>query len=871
MRTPFCLLLAATLALPAAAKDAVDSVVPRPRTAVPLDLPAWGLNDRTGVFFAGGEAAGQEARFLAGQLRLPTGLPLPVAPERGVGANAILLSLLPELKKELGEEGYRLDIGAGARITAATPAGLFYGGQTLRQLLPAGAFAKARQAGAPWPLPCCRIEDAPRHPWRGFMLDYARHFFSVAYTKHLLDEMAARKMNVFHMHLTDDDGWRVEIKKYPKLTQVGAWRGSKCALPSLRKGESVERYGGFFTQEDIKEIVAYAAARHIQVLPEIDLPGHALALVTAYPEALPTVLSSARNDNGFGNNLLSPAKEANYQMVDDILAEVAQLFPFEYVHIGGDEVDHWFWDNCPQIQQLIAREKLAGTQDLQGYFTRRVEALLAKHGKKMVGWNEIMDGRLSRKSVIMSWTGRAAAGEALRGGFSLVAAHSPDLSPDMLYPHPGDEPPVPGFAGPVSFQRGLEFDPSSPEELAAARAPHGSAARIRGVEGCLWAEYVAPWQSTTGWLNLKTAEETADFKIFPRLCALADTGWGTPAAPAPQAQTGPLFGRLAADLARLRAGGITYRSPAPDVVRRKGALIITPPCAGAVVRYTLDGTDPLTSPSALAWDGAPVRADAARFVARAFIGGVPGPLCFGARSPVVAQWDPHLASESWRTREIDLTGHLDEPGLWRLRFRRLNGRHALQVGHVDVTVNGKLVAQGEGAHCRLEVETAILPGDKVAARIDCRVPAGGDEPDTFGYILLEQAEGLAPGVRVATSIPAVSGEYAVENLEGFDPRAYFWSARAAKKGETLVFTFDEPEDLTQVECLTGVPGSLPRDRLADGVLEISADGETFREAAAFKDGAAKANFPRQAVKAVRITVTADQAKAWLAVQGLIVK
>lgn len=854
-----------------------DAVVPRPAQAE-AQAGVVVLGPDTPVEYAGANAKA-EAQMLALQLRPATGFAFavrPVPPRGRRAGTAIEMELDVTLKPALGEEGYRLMVPADGRvrIVAATPAGLFYGGQTLRQSLPPAVFAKSAQAGVKWELPCGRIEDRPRYPWRGFMLDYARHFFSVDYTKHLLDEMAARKMNVFHMHLTDDDGWRIEIKKYPRLTEVGAWRGSKCALPSLRPDESVERYGGFFTQDQIREIVAYAAARHIQVLPEIDLPGHALALVTAYPEARPSVLSAAKNDNGFGNNLLSPAKEANFEMIDGIFAEVAQLFPFGYVHIGGDEVDYWFWDNCPQIRQLMRREKMAGTRELQDYFTRRLEKILAKHGKRMVGWNEIADGRISRQGIIMSWTGRVAAHDALRAGFTVVAAHSPELSPDMLYPHPGDEPPVPGFAGPVSFQRNLEFDPAAASEWAGEPGKQAQAGRIAGVEGCLWAEYIAPWNSKTGWLNLKTAEEAADFKIFPRICALADAGWSTHAqAQSAGAQTGPLFDRLAADLARLRAAGTVCRIPAPDVARRKGALIITPPCAGAEVRYTLDGTDPLFSPAAVTWDGAPVYARAARFVTRAFVGGVPGPLCFGARPQAVAQWDPRAVSPSWRTREVDLTGRLDEPGLWNLRFKHLNGKHDLEVGHVDLMVNGRLVAQEEadGHRCQLEVEGAVGPKDKVVARIDCRVESGREEPDSFGYILLERAEGLTPGVSVTTTLPAVSGDYTADNLEDFDQRSYFWSNRPAKKGETILFTFDEAEELGHVECVTGVPNSLPRDQLADGILEISNDGKTFRRVAMFTHGAAAADFPRQDVQAVRITVTQDQAKAWLAVQGLILR
>lgn len=868
--------MAGALPWAAAAADLGQAVVPRPARAEPK-AGAVTLGPDTEVQYANAGAKA-EAQMLASQLRPATGFVFavrPIPPRGRRAGTAIEMELDAALKPALGEEGYRLAVPADGRvrIVAATAAGLFYGGQTLRQSLPASAFAKSAQPGVKWVLPCGRIEDKPRYPWRGFMLDYARHFFSVAYTKHLLDEMAARKLNLFHMHLTDDDGWRIEIKKYPKLTEVGAWRGSQCALPSLRQNESVARYGGFFTQAQIRDIVAYAAARHIQVLPEIDLPGHALALVTAYPEARPSVLSGAKNDNGFGDNLLSPAKEANFEMIDGIFAEVAQLFPFGYVHTGGDEVDYWFWDNCPQIRQLIRREKMAGSRELQDYFTRRLEKILAKHGKRMVGWNEIADGRISRQGLIMSWTGRAATREALGAGFAVVDAHNPELSPDMLYPRPGDEPPVPGFAGPVSFQRNLTFDPAAPEAGGRDALTPRQRARIRGVEGCLWTEYAVPWHSQTGWLDLPTTEAAADFKIFPRMAGLADVAWAGGRPAAGQAAIGPLADRLGAELARLRAAGVAYRSPTPDVVRRKHALVITPPCPGARVLYTLDGTDPLSSPAAVVWDGAPVPGPAPRFVARAFVGGVPGPLCFGARPQAVARWEPADLSPQWRTREVDLTGRLDGPGLWRLQFRKLGGRHELEVGHVDLMVNGRLAAQDDarGHHCLLEVETAFKPGDRVAARIDCRTDCGSEEPDSYGYVLLEEADGPVPEAAVTTTLPAVSGEYAADNLADFDRHSYFWSSRPAKKGEGVLLAFDEPEDLTHVECVTGVPNSLPRDQLKDGILEISNDGKTFHRVAMFVGGAAAADFPKQPVKAVRITVTEDQAKAWLAVQGLVLR
>ncbi|OYV03933.1 MAG: hypothetical protein CFE26_19565 [Verrucomicrobiales bacterium VVV1] len=366
-------------------------------------------------------AAAREAEKLAAGLRLSTGFPLKV-----VSTDArVRIGMDESLTASVGKEGYQLNVTTGqVQLTAADSGGLFHGIQTLRQLFPPAAFSRTKVDGVEWSAACTRIKDQPRFGWRGFMLDESRHFFGPDYVKHLLDAMAARKLNVFHWHLTDDDGWRIEIKSWPKLTEIGAWRGTECKLPNTREGETHNRYGGFYTQEQIREIVAYAAERHIDILPEIDLPGHCLAVTTAYPETLPTVGDDTVSVQGVKSNVISPAREENYRMVDDIMREVASLFPFQYIHIGGDEVNHEAWSKDPAVKELMTREKLANLSAVQNHFTRRLETIIGSHQRRMIGWNEILGGgKLRERRLNHLIAGRGLQGAARCRG----AIHREDM------------------------------------------------------------------------------------------------------------------------------------------------------------------------------------------------------------------------------------------------------------------------------------------------------------------------------------------------------------------------------------------------------------------------------------------------------------
>ena len=339
----------------------------------------------------------------------------------------------------LGTEGYTLDINEkGIQLKANANAGLFFGWQTVMQLLPSAVYANSLQANTNWSLPYVSIIDKPRFGWRGMMLDVSRHFFSKADVKTFIDDMARYKYNRFHWHLTDDQGWRIEIKSLPKLTSVGAWRAERkgkwmnITTPAL---DEPKTYGGFYTQEDIKEVVAYAKARFIEVIPEVDVPGHSLAMNTAYPflSTTPNYPFQVNAGDEFMDweglnghvaakidNSLDPSNETVYEYLDKIFGEIAPLFPFEYIHMGGDENAKNNWEKSPNVQALMKKEGLKNQNEVQSYFVRRVQKIINSKGKKLMGWDEILEGGLSGDATVMSWRGVKGGIEAAKQGHQVV-------------------------------------------------------------------------------------------------------------------------------------------------------------------------------------------------------------------------------------------------------------------------------------------------------------------------------------------------------------------------------------------------------------------------------------------------------------------
>jgi hexosaminidase len=407
------------------------------------------------------------------------------------------------------------------------------------QLFPPEIFSSNVVANVDWRMPCLHIEDWPRFQWRGLMLDVSRHYFNKSEIETILDAMALHKLNTFHWHLTDDQGWRIQIKKYPRLTEIGAWRdgvGFGFASNSTTAYGPDGRYGGFYTADDIREVVAYAAARHITVVPEIEMPGHGTAALAAYPRYSctggPFTIPLTA---GIFNGIYNPTHEETFSFLDDVLSEVFQLFPGKYVHIGGDEVPKETWHNSPDCQALMKREGLNNEQELQSWFIRRIEKFISAHERTLVGWSEILQGGIAKNATVMDWIGGAA--EAARAGHDVVMSPTGycyfDYYQSTNY---SAEPPAATYASPLLLSRVYSFDPM-PTNL-----PEQFQSHILGTQGNLWTEHVP---------NL----ERAEYMIFPRECAIAEVAWSSKSS----RDWGDFMRRLQIHTQRLDELGINYR------------------------------------------------------------------------------------------------------------------------------------------------------------------------------------------------------------------------------------------------------------------------------------------------------------------------
>ena len=488
------------------------------------------------------------AKLLAQRLRQSTGYPLKIHWSLfGAPPDSILLTT-KNASTNLGAEGYDLLVTPNSIvIRAPAQAGLFYGSQTLLQLLPPEIFS-TNVVPRSWQSPCVQIEDWPQYQWRGLMLDVVRHFYNKAEVEALLDEMSLYKLNRFHWHLVDDQGWRIQIKRYPKLTDVGAWRAQAdfeppdhkvhatpdWAKPSADKFTSDGRYGGFYTQKDIREIVAYAAARHITIVPEIEMPGHSLAALTAYPQyCTPGMKLGLSGSLRSRSAIFDPANEGTYVFLDNILAEVFKLFPGPYVHVGGDEVSRTFWLKDPACQALMQKEGLKNGDELQSYFEKRMETFVDAHHKTFVGWSEILKGGLGQNAVVMDWIGGGK--QAAEAGHDAVMTtenyYYLDHYQSTNYP---TEPR--GFGGYTPLKSIYTYNPM-PADLAPPLRSH-----ILGVQANLWCEYVMSFPHV-------------QYMVFPRECALAETAWSSWDAH----DWDDFQKRLAANEKRLDQLGVNYR------------------------------------------------------------------------------------------------------------------------------------------------------------------------------------------------------------------------------------------------------------------------------------------------------------------------
>ncbi len=497
-----------------------------------------------------------EADFLAGRLRGAMGFGIPV----GASGEA---TIAIERADCGGGEAYMLEVGeCGVVLRAGTRAGIFRGIQTLLQLFPPAIYSRGARAGIEWSLPFARVSDRPRFAWRGAMLDVSRHFAPVDFIKRFLDAMAVHKLNVFHWHLTDDQGWRIEIKKYPRLTEVGSRRReTMVGHYDAGKGGDGIPHSGYYTQEEIRDIVAYAAQHHIEIVPEIDMPGHMTAAVAAYPElgctGKPVEVATRW---GILEDILHPGEEA-VRFCCDVLSEVIALFPSQFVHLGGDEAVKTQWKKSPAIQKMIRDASVANEEEMQGYFMGRISAFLRQNGKRMVGWDEILEGGAPEDAVVMSWRGQAGAVMAVKSGRQTVMAPNAFTYLDHYQSADRENEPL-AIGGALTLRKCYEFDPvprELTEEDVKRSSGHGIASAIRpgpvdltdaekrlilGVQGQLWREYMP-----------RSAD--VEYMAFPRLCALAETGWSAAPKDYPR-----FLGRLLHHLKRLDVMGLCYRMPA---------------------------------------------------------------------------------------------------------------------------------------------------------------------------------------------------------------------------------------------------------------------------------------------------------------------
>ena len=478
-----------------------SGIIPQP-VSQQLTSGDFTVDNNTVLKFNKADKALQEAAmFFKSAIKNISGLELAINTAKSKSIELKLIS-----NAALGDEGYQLSVTpAMVKISANKKAGIIYGMQSLFQTLP------AIRTNAALAIPCMEVKDYPRFKWRGMHLDESRHFFGPEMVKEYINLMASYKMNTFHWHLVDDQGWRIEIKKYPLLTKVGAWRVDETNKvwsdrPQAKEGDSAN-YGGFYTQEQIKDIIKYAAERNVTIVPEIEMPGHVASAIAAYPQLsctqVPQLPLTGGNYTGMSSNYCA-GNDSVFMFLQNVLTEVANLFPSKYIHIGGDEVDKGPWHKCPKCQARIKKEGLKNEEELQSYFIKRIEKFVVSKNKKMIGWDEILEGGLAPEAAVMSWRGEAGGIEAAKMHHDVVMTPGNPLYFDHYQAGPEGEPMAIG--GMNTLKKVYDYDPI-PGELTEQQAKY-----VMGAQANLWTEYV-------------TTAAQVEYMVLPRMLALAEVVW----------------------------------------------------------------------------------------------------------------------------------------------------------------------------------------------------------------------------------------------------------------------------------------------------------------------------------------------------------
>lgn len=721
--------------------------------------------------------------------------------------------------------------------------GVFYGLQTLFQLMPPEVYTPRYSVGhdarpkiTSLRLNAVTIVDAPQFAYRGAMLDVSRTFFNKEQVKEYLDWMSRHKLNRFHWHLTDDNGWRIEIKKYPFLTSKGAWRGpGEVLAPAYGSGQ--KRYGGFYTQDDIREIVEYAAFRNIEIIPEINLPGHALALTASYPETFCSTSTatdeSEMTDITVTGNVVCVGREKNFEMIRDILHEVAALFPSHYLHLGGDEVSTRYWQKCPRCQELMKAQGMKSANELFEYFVDRVEKIAHEEGKRCIFWDEALSSDLSTHTLVSGWHDLATCKKAITQEQPVVVMPASYCYIDMKQ---------------NAFERGHTWAwlvdtrriySLHPEQLTTDPLKQKY---VRGVEAALWAEL------------LDRPDRFFEYQSYPRLCALAEVGWSKPS----QRNWDDFYARLIqGHLPRLAAMGIDFCLFPPKVNYRQGVITATT-LPGATIHYTTDDSEPTEQSPHYTAPIFDTLQERYRF--RAFYQGRRSPIV-----PVSTDTSKLLPARSRDTITIPLNQYVDRNGIWYL---------TITPSDPETVINRMSITGPDTTYSIIRYGQKVNPFSPLRLYIDPRnrnadlalIVTNNSTAKNLTLFSLRPSPYIEPETTVSSSL-TLSSRFPAQRITDYNPSTYSRSSQACQDGDFLQYDFATPVHCRAIVVQTGIP-NITRYIVTQGTVSYSSDGTHFTLAGPLDDTGCATIHPSTPVKAVRIDITGDNGEAIVAFQDL---
>jgi len=712
-----------------------QDIIPKPKSTA-LNNEVFRLTRETKILHSGDME--EMANFLGESLSPATGWDFTIGKSNTTSNNSILLAV--DNSKKLEQEGYQLTVTKeSVKIIGTDSAGVFNGIQTFLQMLPASIYNKQRQKNVNWNIKGAVINDAPLYPWRGVMLDVSRYFFTKDYVFHLIDMMGMYKMNVLHLHLIDDAGWRLEIKKYPKLTSVGAWRG-----------EGHERTGGYYTQEDIKEIVAYAALRNVEIVPEIEIPAHTLAAVAAYPW-----LSCIEEQHQvplqhfISRDLYCVGKESTFEFLENVFKETFNLFPSKYLHVGGDEARYDRWRECEHCQARKKELGLESEKELQVYFTNRVQKMAAQHGKIIVGWDEIIERGLDDKAVGMVWHEPEKAISGTKDGHDVVIALTGHCYFDVAESNIPGEVKAATWLKPISLEKVYALNPM----IEGLDEKYRS--QVLGAHATLWSDQfihgtilqeIAP-------INENRSEKYMDYLTFPRLAALSEVCW----TPREFQSWNDFENRMSTHYNRLDMAGFGYRVPQPKLVSKNKVesgfkIELENVVEGAEIRYTTDGIAPNVYSQVYSKPFIVEKLSDFKAITVVNRKQYSLPLHFPEKydqfkkyGELVAEWSPNIIQvKQFGDFEINVTGKINENGTYELAFWYTSGEHRLEIDLVEVFKNGNKITEDDhpaftGSNSKNNIYTFTIDDYETGAAFTIRAKVRGDVGnDSYGAVFMKK-------------------------------------------------------------------------------------------------------------------------------------